>query len=87
MLTVLLVQMERTTQEEIKMIHVDYTWDLYSWGIRLDEELNIDRLGWKAGDHFVVTNENGRAMLKKVDPVVAFTKGYKVNFGDNNGCS
>jgi hypothetical protein len=68
------------------MLHLDYTWDLYNWGIRFDEELNIDKLGWKAGDHFVITNENGKAMLKKVDPVVAFTKGYKVNFGDTNGC-
>jgi hypothetical protein len=69
------------------MLHFDYNWDLHPDRIILDEELNIDRLGWKHGDHFMVTNHNGRAMLVKVDPVVAFSKGYKVNFGEDNGCS
>ncbi len=70
------------------MIYVDYTWDLNPNGIIFDEELNIDKLGWKAGDVFEITNINGRAMLRKLDPVVAFNKGHKVNFGvDNNGCS
>lgn len=67
------------------MLYLDYNWDLNPDRILLDEELNIDRLGWKNGDHFVVTNINGRAMLKKVDPLVAFVSGYKVNLGENNG--
>jgi hypothetical protein len=66
------------------VLHLDYNWDLHPWGIKFDEELNIDRLGWKHGDHFMITNENGQAMLKKVDPLVAFTKGYKINFGEKN---
>jgi hypothetical protein len=61
------------------MLYVDYSWDLNPNGIILDEELNIDKLGWKAGDYFKVTNVNGRAMLIKVDPVVAFNDGNKVN--------
>jgi len=69
------------------MLYIDYSWDLSPSGIRLDEELNIDKLGWKAGDLFEVTNTNGRAMLRKVDPVVAFAKGYRVNFGEENGRS
>lgn len=69
------------------MLYVDYNWDLSPNRILLDEELNIDKLGWKHGDHFMVTNVNGRAMLVKVEPIVAFTKGYKVSFGDENGCS
>lgn len=63
------------------MLYVDYSWDLNPGGIIFDEELNIDKLGWKHGDHFMITNVNGKAMLKKVDPMVAFVKGYKVNFG------
>jgi hypothetical protein len=66
------------------MLYVDYSWDLSPNGIRFDEELNIDKLGWKHGDHFMITNVNGKAMLKKVDPLVAFTKGYKVNFGESD---
>lgn len=61
------------------MLHFDYTWDLNPWGIKLDEELNIDRLGWKNGDLFRVTNVNGQAMLVKLDPVEKFAKGHKVN--------
>jgi hypothetical protein len=56
------------------MLYFDYTWDLNSDRIILDEELNIDKLGWKAGDYFRVTNINGRAMLVKVDPLVAFVR-------------
>ena len=61
------------------MLYMDYNWDLNPWGIVLDEELNIDKLGWKHGDMFKITNRNGKAMLVKVDPVEQFSKGYPVN--------
>jgi hypothetical protein len=62
------------------MLHFDYTWDLHPDRIILDEELNIDKLGWKAGDYFQVKNVNGRAMLVKADPLVKFLKD-----GEQNG--
>jgi hypothetical protein len=61
------------------MLYMDYNWDLEPWGIKFDEELDIDKLGWKGGDLFEIKNIDGRAVLRKVDPVVAFSKGYKVN--------
>lgn len=61
------------------MLYVDYDWDLSPNGIVLDSEINIDKLGWKHGDVFKVTNINGRAMLVKMDPLEAFVKGHKVN--------
>lgn len=61
------------------MKYIDYDWDLSPNGIILDEEINIDKLGWKAGDMFKVTNINGRAMLVKVDPIEQFAKGHPVN--------
>ena len=54
--------------------YVDYDLDISKDRIILDAELNIDKLGWKAGDCFVVQNINGRAMLKKVDLLVHFIK-------------
>lgn len=69
------------------MLHLDYTWDLNPNGIVFDEELNIDKLGWKAGDCFKIININGKAMLRKMDPVEQFVRGHKVNFGDGDGCS
>ena len=65
------------------MLHIDYSWDLEPWGIKFDEELNIDKLGWKHGDCFKITNINGQAMLVKLDPVEQFAKGYKVNENSN----
>lgn len=61
------------------MLHLDYTWDLNPNGIVFDEELNIDKLGWKHGDCFKITNVDGRAMLVKLDPVEQFSKGHPVN--------
>jgi hypothetical protein len=56
------------------MLHFDYNWDLSPDRIILDEELDIDRLGWRGGDYFKVVNVNGRAMLVKVDPLEKFLK-------------
>jgi hypothetical protein len=67
------------------MLHFDYSWDLHPWGIKFDEELNIDRLGWKAGDCFKIVNVNGQAMLRKLEAVEQFVQGHKVNIGDTNG--
>jgi len=61
------------------MKYYDYEWDLSPGGIILDEELDIDKLGWKHGDCFKVVNINGRAILKKLEPVEQFTRGHKVN--------
>ena len=61
------------------MLHFDYSWDLRPDRILLDEELNTDKLGWRAGDVFKFVNVNGRQMLVKLDPVEQFARGYKVN--------
>jgi hypothetical protein len=61
------------------MRYLDYSWDLNPNGIIFDEELDIDRLGWKAGDCFKIVNVNGKAMLRKLDPVEQFFKGEPVN--------
>ena len=66
------------------MKYIDYNWNLSSERIVLDEKLNIDKLGWKAGDCFVVQNIDGRAMLTKIDPLVQFLK-YGTNPGANHG--
>lgn len=59
------------------MKYVDYEWDLQKDKIVIDPEINIDKLGWKAGDHFEVKNINGKVILEKVEPLVKFVKGYK----------
>ena len=61
------------------MRYYDYEWDLEPEYIRFDPELDIDKLGWRGGDYFKITNKNGKAMLVKVDPVEVFAKGHAVN--------
>ena len=61
------------------MRYYDYTWDLEPHRILFDEELDIDKLNWKSGDCFKITNIDGRAMLVKLDPVEQFVRGHKVN--------
>jgi hypothetical protein len=61
------------------MRYIDYEWDLSPNRILLDEEINIDKLGWKHGDLFKVINIDGRAQLVKIDQLEAFVKGHKVN--------
>ncbi len=56
------------------MKHFEYDWDLYPDRIILDEELNIDRLGWKGGDYFKLVNVDGKAQLIKLDPLLKFLK-------------
>jgi anaerobic selenocysteine-containing dehydrogenase len=61
------------------MLYVDYSWDLEPNRIVLDQELDIDKLGWNSGDYFRVTNVNGRAMLVKIDPLIKFLKDGEKN--------
>jgi hypothetical protein len=56
------------------MKYVEYDWDLEPNRILLDPELDIDKLGWRHGDYFKVSNINGRAMLVKVDALEKFIK-------------
>jgi hypothetical protein len=71
----------------INMLHLDYNWDLYHDKIILDDELNTDKLGWKANDFFKFVNIDGKQMLVKIDPLVAFTMGQSVNERTQNGHS
>jgi len=56
------------------MIHLDFNWDLGPNGILLDEELNVDKLGWQPGDYFKLEERDGRRWLRKVDPLIAFVR-------------
>jgi hypothetical protein len=67
-------KMASRVDEERLMLHFDYSWDLSPNGIILDNELNVDKLGWKGGDYFQLVNIDGRCYLKKVDPLVKFLK-------------
>ena len=58
------------------MRYIDYTWDLESDRIILDEELNLERLGWEDGDMFNFVKINGNGCLVKMDPIEKFARGF-----------
>lgn len=54
------------------MLYCDYNWDLSPNYMMPDPELDTDKLGWQAGDHWKVVDRNGKKALVKVDPLTAF---------------
>ena len=54
------------------MLYFDYNWNLGPGYIVPDDELNTDRLGWRAGDLWEMIEVNGKLRLHKVDPLVKF---------------
>jgi hypothetical protein len=54
------------------MNYIGYDFSLTEEGIGLDNELNLDRLGWKGGDYFKLVNLDGKAKLIKVDALEKF---------------
>jgi hypothetical protein len=55
------------------MRHYDYEWDLYPNYLKLDKELDVDKLGWRDGDYFkFVVTEDGTKLIKKLDPLTRF---------------
>jgi hypothetical protein len=57
-------------------VEIDYTWNITNKKILINEEVDIDQLGWKHGDCFRLVNVNGRAMLIKLDRLEKFVRGY-----------
>jgi len=55
------------------MKHYDYIWDLGPDYIIPDEEINLERLGWKPGQYWQVVVDSGKMSLRLVDPLVQFT--------------
>jgi hypothetical protein len=53
----------------------DYEWDLYPQSIVFAQELDTNKLGWEKGDLFrLIVEEDGRTLLRKVDPLIKFLK-------------
>lgn len=56
------------------MRYYDYEWDLYPQSIVFDRELDMDNLGWQAGDVFKLVVAEGKTKLIKMDPLEKFTR-------------
>jgi hypothetical protein len=58
------------------MQHWDFIWDLDNDGIKLDDELDTDRLGWQNGDVFEFVIKDGKKKLVRIDQFEPLVKGY-----------
>ena len=56
------------------MRYYDYEWDLYPQSIVFDKELDMNNLGWQAGDVFKLVVAEGKTKLVKMDPLEKFTR-------------
>ena len=56
--------------------YIDYRWELDPTTLQIDRELDVDRLGWKAGDLFRLINVDGQVSLIKIDPIEKFVRGF-----------
>ena len=56
------------------MRYYDYEWDLYPQSIVFDRELDMNNLGWQAGDVFKLVVAEGTTKLVKLDPLEKFTR-------------
>jgi hypothetical protein len=62
------------------MKFIDYVFDITPSCIVFDEELTLGKLQMKEGDYWqVCAGPQGTVILRKVDPIVAFTEGLPVN--------
>jgi hypothetical protein len=59
------------------MQYVDFDWHMDAMGIRLDTDLDVQKLGWAEGDFFKLINVNGQLQLVKVDPLEKFVRGFE----------
>jgi hypothetical protein len=59
------------------MQYVDFNWELDVMGLRLDRDLDVQKLGWKEGDFFKLVQVDGQLQLVKIDPLETFVRGIK----------
>lgn len=57
--------------------YIDFDWEMDAMGIRLDTDLDVQKLGWKEGDYFKLIKVDDRLQLVKVEEIERFVKGWK----------
>jgi hypothetical protein len=59
------------------MKYVDFDWEMDAMGIRLDTDLDVQKLGWKENDYFKLIRVNDKLQLVKVDEIEKFIRGME----------
>lgn len=56
---------------------VDFDWEMDAMGIRLDTDLDVQKLGWKENDYFKLIKVDEKLQLVKVDEVEKFLRKFE----------
>ena len=56
---------------------VDFDWEMDAMGIRLDTDLDVQKLGWKENDYFKLIRVDDKLQLIKVDEVEKFLRKFE----------
>jgi hypothetical protein len=59
------------------MKYVDFDWEMDAMGIRLDSDLDVEKLGWKENDYFKLIRVDDKLQLVKVDEIEKFIRGME----------
>ncbi len=57
--------------------YIDFDWEMDAMGIRLDTDLDVQKLGWKENDYFKLIRVDDRLQLVKVDEVEKFIRKFE----------
>lgn len=59
------------------MKYIDFDWEMDAMGIRLDRDLDVDKLGWKENDYFKLIRVDDKLQLVKVENLEKFIRGME----------
>lgn len=48
-----------------------------AWGIRLDSEIDVQKLGWSENDYFKLVKADDKLQLVKIEELEKFLKGLE----------
>jgi len=66
-------------QADYKVVtkYIDFDWEMDAMGIRLDTDLDVQKLGWKENDYFKLIKVDDKLQLVKVDEVEKFIRKFE----------
>jgi hypothetical protein len=57
--------------------YIDFDWEMNTQGIKLDNEIDIKKLGWQENDYFKLVKVDDKLQLVKIDEVEKFIRGLE----------
>lgn len=57
--------------------YIDFDWEMDAMGLRLDTDLDVEKLGWKENDYFKLVRVGDKLHLVKVEEIEKFIRGME----------